>query len=418
MIQKKYRTLLLSDSKMKDKLSQLKNDKTSNLYKLDISVPDNFDGRTVWSKYINDIDDQSSCMSCWAYTTLFVLSTRLAIYTKGLYNLKLSVAKMIFLKKNLHWDNNNPSFDYLDSNDKQHINMCSSNSLLEAWQYLYCFGVCEEKCIGYKANVNHGYTSDFLFGKSFDICPSTGEEMINHRIDGYYYVPGTAISKNLLFNSGSEYNIRREIFHWGPCSTVMRVFDDFLNWDGNGIYKWDSKSKQSSDLGHAIVLIGWGEEKGVKYWIVRNSWSNKWGVDNGYFKMIRGINNCEIEENVIVGYPTLPSIKMFIEHPILYRFDDFILRGKWGIQDNGYKLSSYEKLKLNNSQIKNFIYDVESWPDFNKMISGNKIKNDVVIEKFNNECVEDNEDDNSLNCILLMLLFLIVVRKFFKCGCA
>lgn len=116
-----------------------------------------------------------------------------------------------------------------------------------------------------------------------------------------------------------------------------------MDWDGKGIYKWDSQSGQISVTGHAVVIMGWGEENGIPYWIVRNSWGNNWG-DKGYFKIIRGNNNCEIEENCFVGYPTLPSIKLFIEYPILYRFDDFILRGKWGIQDNGYKLTSYEKI--------------------------------------------------------------------------
>lgn len=48
---------------------------------------------------------------------------------------------------------------------------------------------------------------------------------------------------------------------------------------------------------HSIVIIGYGEENGIKYWIVRNSWGKEFG-DNGYFKILRAHNCCGIEEDV------------------------------------------------------------------------------------------------------------------------
>merc|ERR1711935_241096 len=35
---------------------------------------------------------------------------------------------------------------------------------------------------------------------------------------------------------------------------------------------------------HAITAVGYGEEKGVKYVIVRNSWADDWG-ENGYIRI-------------------------------------------------------------------------------------------------------------------------------------
>ena len=29
--------------------------------------------------------------------------------------------------------------------------------------------------------------------------------------------------------------------------------------------------------GHAIKIIGFGEEGGTKYWLVANSWNDEWG---------------------------------------------------------------------------------------------------------------------------------------------
>jgi hypothetical protein len=104
-------------------------------------------------------------------------------------------------------------------------------------------------------------------------------------------------------------------------------------------------------------------------------WGASWGKEKGYFKILRGSNHCEIEENVFNGYPTLPGIRLFLEYPIQYNFEDFIFRNLWGVRDNGYKLTTYEKIILKKKEIPNFeqtnyLYDKKSWPDFSKLIAG------------------------------------------------
>ena len=46
---------------------------------------------------------------------------------------------------------------------------------------------------------------------------------------------------------------------------------------------------------HVVDIVGFGVEKGQKYWHVKNIWGTNWG-DEGYFKMCRGINNLNIEK--------------------------------------------------------------------------------------------------------------------------
>lgn len=45
--------------------------------------------------------------------------------------------------------------------------------------------------------------------------------------------------------------------------------------------------------GHAVKMIGWGVEGGVKYWICSNSWGTGWG-ENGFFKIKMG--ECGIDD--------------------------------------------------------------------------------------------------------------------------
>lgn len=53
----------------------------------------------------------------------------------------------------------------------------------------------------------------------------------------------------------------------------------------------------SYEGGHAIRIVGWGTEDGVAYWKVANSWNPYWG-ENGYFRILRGKNECGIEGQV------------------------------------------------------------------------------------------------------------------------
>ncbi len=98
--------------------------------------------------------------------------------------------------------------------------------------------------------------------------------------------------------------IRKNIFLYGPVSTAMDIMENFYTFNPqNEIYC--GKGKRIS--GHAVVFDGWGEENGVKFWWVRNSWGPTWGM-NGYFRLLRGSNCCRSEENVIVGVPVLDPI--------------------------------------------------------------------------------------------------------------
>ena len=58
--------------------------------------------------------------------------------------------------------------------------------------------------------------------------------------------------------------------------------------------------------GHAIWLLGWGEENGTPYWLVANSWNSDWG-DAGTFKILRGSDHCGIESAVNAGTPKLDN---------------------------------------------------------------------------------------------------------------
>ena len=97
-----------------------------------------------------------------------------------------------------------------------------------------------------------------------------------------------------------EEEIKTEIYERGSIESSFIVYEDFVNYK-DGVYQ----HVEGELLGaHAIKIIGWGIENGVKYWLCVNSWTEFWG-DHGTFKILRGENHLNIEQNIVTGMPKL-----------------------------------------------------------------------------------------------------------------
>jgi len=64
-------------------------------------------------------------------------------------------------------------------------------------------------------------------------------------------------------------SIQKEILKYGPVEGAFTVYQDFLTYK-SGVY---THLKGPELGGHAIKIMGWGVEGGVKYWLVANSWN-------------------------------------------------------------------------------------------------------------------------------------------------
>jgi hypothetical protein len=54
---------------------------------------------------------------------------------------------------------------------------------------------------------------------------------------------------------------------------------------------------------HAVLAVGYGADPVTKekFWIVKNSWSAKWG-EKGYFRIRRDSDECAIESCALASY--------------------------------------------------------------------------------------------------------------------
>lgn len=173
-------------------------------------------------------------------------------------------------------------------------------------------------------------------------------------------------AKNAYTVSPKMAEIQREIIQRGPVNSGFYVYDDFQNrfggigkggqlYDGsNGsnplggfsnslIYMRDPELKGEPTGGHAISLVGWGtfayKDYLIPYWTCLNSWGIDWGhsgfsthlnrnnvpknmKSGGYFWIVRGINNCGIEENVVCGQPNIENMS----------YPNVVTRYGWGAE--------------------------------------------------------------------------------------
>lgn len=111
------------------------------------------------------------------------------------------------------------------------------------------------------------------------------EEYYIYQVEEYGFVAGEEAMMN-------------EIYQRGPISCSVADPQSLIDYT-YGIY-YDTTGRTSED--HEISVVGWGEENGVKYWRVRNSWGSHWG-EEGFFKVVRGINNIVIEGDCHWGVP-------------------------------------------------------------------------------------------------------------------
>jgi cathepsin B len=97
-------------------------------------------------------------------------------------------------------------------------------------------------------------------------------------------------------------DIQKAILLEGPVSASIAVDFRFQMYRG-GIY--ESSLRAPIEAGnHAVEMIGWGEEKGVKYWIVLNQYGGGWG-EKGRMRIKMGTNEGLIESFVYGAIPLI-----------------------------------------------------------------------------------------------------------------
>ena len=89
-----------------------------------------------------------------------------------------------------------------------------------------------------------------------------------------------------------------------PVSIAIEADTRYFQSYSSGIL--DSTSC-GTNLDHGVLIVGYGEQNGMKYWNVKNSWSSSWG-DNGYVKILRSDSTNDKGICGIAMQPSFPTV--------------------------------------------------------------------------------------------------------------
>lgn len=226
------------------------------------NYPESFDFREEYPQCLLPTYDQGHCGSCWAFA-----STRAFGDTRCMQGID-SVPVLY-------------SPQYLVSCSLENMG-CTGGTMEDTGIFLRDTGAVTEDCVPYVDGDAHW---EPCVASCVDGSPIETVKLKDFvRYDGNLEAMMEAISTN------------------GPIHASMMLYEDFLYYQ-SGIYHFVYGTTGGM---HAIEIVGYGtetsksdetgEEIRVDFWIVRNSWGEEWG-ENGFFRILRGTNECKIEDH-------------------------------------------------------------------------------------------------------------------------
>ena len=240
------------------------------------ATPESYDPRDHYKcKSMRMIRDQSKCGSCWAFGAVSAMSDRLCM---------------------LHGEDIILSAE--DVNSCSRGGDCTGGAPIAAWTYWRVVGIVTEKCRPYSLPSCNHYKANATNPcpeKTFP-TPACVRECVN--TSGLVWKEDKHKSES-IYTLGEEKEMMAEISANGPCEGTFAIFEDFLLYE-SGVYRHTTGILKGE---HAVKIMGYGtDENGNKYWLCANSWNTDWG-ENGYFRILRGVNECGIENDLYCGSP-------------------------------------------------------------------------------------------------------------------
>ncbi|XP_062104639.1 ervatamin-B-like [Humulus lupulus] len=199
-----------------------------------VNLPKQVDWRKNGS--VTSVKDQGQCGSCWAFSSVAAV--------EGINHIK--TGKLVSLSEQQLMD-----CDVTSGNLG-----CRGGYMDKAFEYVKRNGLTTEK--------NYPYQG------ADGSCKGNKVKNGKVTISGYERVP-----------ANDERKLQTAASHQ-PISVAIDAASYEFQLYSHGVFT----GQCGTDLNHGVTVVGYGEQNGSKYWLVKNSWGADWG-ESGYIKMKR-----------------------------------------------------------------------------------------------------------------------------------
>ncbi|KAF3452083.1 hypothetical protein FNV43_RR08179 [Rhamnella rubrinervis] len=211
-----------------------KSSQTSFRYETMTAVPSSIDWRKKGA--VTPIKDQGQCGACWAFSAVAAVEGITQINTGNLVS--LSEQQLVDCVASSHG--------------------CKGGNMDLAFEYII---------------ENQGISSEtsYPYEEMDRSCDTEKAKNVAAQITGYEDVP-----------SSNEEALLKAVFVQPVSITIDTRGSGRFHMYGGGIFDGDCGNSHN----HEVLVIGYGEENGKKYWLIKNSWGKTWG-ENGYMRILR-----------------------------------------------------------------------------------------------------------------------------------
>jgi C1A family cysteine protease len=221
-------------------------------------TPSVIDWRTLGA--VTSVKDQGQCGSCWTFSATGAIEGAWAISTGKLVD--LSEEQLVECATGVSYGSHG----------------CSGGQMEGAFKYVIEHGQCSLSA--------YPYTSGTGKSGACQKCTSVAH-----------------LSSCSDVKPNDQLSLKAAVAQQ-PVAIAIEADTRYFQSYSSGVL---TSSSCGTNLDHGVLIVGYGEESGQKYWLVKNSWSESWG-QNGYVKIGRSESTNDAGICGIAMQPSFPSV--------------------------------------------------------------------------------------------------------------